>query len=159
MTGSGRGFMVSYGIAFFISVLLFAAFPGTAHAGFIDGVKGIFGIPGDVDKLKEQYQEVKSGYDSALQELDEAKRRTDTAIEQAEELKKIQQDLLAQNAGLAEQNRKLAETVEELEHSQEARDRQAKRVKTLVWTVVLAAAGLFAATRAARYIMRARVRG
>jgi TolA-binding protein len=159
MTGSGRGLMVSSMIAVFISVMLFAAFPGTAHAGFIDGVKGVFGIPGDVDKLKEQYQEVKSGYDSALLELDEAKRRTDTAIAQAEDMKKIQEGLLAQNAGLAEQNRKLAETVEELEHSQEARDRQAKRVKTLVWTLAATAAGLFAATRAARYIMRARVRG
>ncbi|MNI95243.1 hypothetical protein D3C73_1534830 [compost metagenome] len=71
----------------------------------------------------------------------------------------MQEKLLEDNAGLAEQNRQLAESLQELQHSEEARARQSKRIKSVIWTAVLLVAGFFGITRVARYVMRVRSRG
>lgn len=153
-------------LAGLVAGLMLAAYPGSAHAGFIDGVRSVFQLPGEVDKLKEQYQEVQQGYNSALEQLEETKRqaeearlRAEEARLRAEEYRKLQDQLVAENAGLAEQNRKLAEMVTELRDSEEARSKRTSQIKSVVWTAVLLVGGYFAVSRIARIVMRARARG
>lgn len=142
-----------------VSGALLTVSPAPARAGFFDRVRDVFEIPGEVDKLKEQYQEVRAGYDTALQQLQDQKRQAEEARAQAEEYRKMQERLMEDNAGLAEQNRQLAETVQELRNSEEARSKQSGRIKTVIWTAVLLVAGYFGISRIARYVMRARARG
>lgn len=146
-------------LAGLVAGLMLAAYPGSAHAGFIDGVRSVFQLPGEVDKLKEQYQEVQQGYNSALEQLEETKRQAEEARLRAEEYRKLQDQLVAENAGLAEQNRKLAEMVTELRDSEEARSKRTSQIKSVVWTAVLLVGGYFAVSRIARIVMRARARG
>lgn len=146
------------GVAAAACLLLWGAQPQTAHAGWVDRVRDVFQVPGEVDKLKEQYNEVKSGYDATLEQLEETRRRAEEAQKLTEEYRKTQEQLLNDNAALAEQNRQLAATLEELKDSEEARARSAARVKRLIWTAVLLVGGYFGISRVARYVMRARVK-
>ncbi|WP_438448637.1 hypothetical protein [Gorillibacterium sp. sgz5001074] len=116
----------------------------TAEAGLYDRVKDIFELPGEVDKLKEEYGKVKGSYDDALKELDS--------------YRQMQEKLLEDNARLAEQNRLLAETVQSLKKAEESRSRSSSRIQRMIWTVVLLGAGYVILTRVARYVMRARSR-
>ncbi|MFM9332459.1 hypothetical protein [Paenibacillus mesotrionivorans] len=137
---------------------LWGAEPPSAHAGWVDRVRDVFQVPGEVDKLKEQYNEMKSGYDATVEQLEETRRRAEEAQKLTEEYRKTQEQLITDNAALAEQNRQLAATLEELKDSEEARARSAARVKSLIWTAVLLVGGYFGISRVARYVMRARVR-
>lgn len=139
-------------------VLCFLAFPPAAHAGFFDGVKGIFQLPGEVDKLKEDYQQVKDNYDTTIEQLEETKRQAENALQQAEAYKQMQEKLTSDNAALMEQNRQLTSMVQELRHSEEARAKQSARIKHIIWVAVLLVAGYFAISRIARYVMRDRNR-
>jgi predicted nuclease with TOPRIM domain len=123
---------------------LYAADSGTAHAGLYDRVRDIFELPGEVDKLKE-------GYYETLEQLEAAKR-------QAEAYRQMQEQLMADNARLQEQNRQLTEAVEALKSLQDERSRQSGRIQRMIWTAVLLIAGYFGITRVARYVMRARSR-
>lgn len=140
-------------------MMLLGASPSPAYAGWFDRVRDIFEMPEQVDELKAQYQEVKEGYDSTLQQLEETRLQAEEARLRAEEYRQQQEKLQADNEGLIEENRKLAETILELQHSEEARARQAQRIKNLVWTAVLLTAGFFGISRVARYVLRVRARG
>ncbi|RAU99894.1 hypothetical protein [Paenibacillus sp. YN15] len=146
------------GIAVAACLLLWGAQPPSAHAGWVDRVRDVFQVPGEVDKLKEQYNEMKSGYDATVEQLEETRRQAQEAQKLTEDYRRTQEQLLADNAALAEQNRQLAATLEELKDSEAARARQAERIKRLIWTAVLLVAGYFGISRVARYVMRARVR-
>ncbi len=137
---------------------LWGAKPPSAHAGWVDRVRDVFQVPGEVDKLKEQYNEMKTGYDATVEQLEETRRRAEEAQKLTEEYRKTQEQLITDNAALAEQNRQLAATLEELKDSEEARARSAARVKRLIWTAVLLVGGYFGISRVARYVMRARVK-
>ncbi|MDF2938392.1 MAG: hypothetical protein K0Q90_3765 [Paenibacillaceae bacterium] len=146
------------GVAAAACVLLWGAQPPSAYAGWVDRVRDVFQVPGEVDKLKEQYNEMKSGYNATVEQLEETRRQALEAQKLTEDYRKTQEQLLTDNAALAEQNRQLAVTLEELKHSEEARARQAERIKRLIWTGVLLVAGYFGISRVARYVMRARVK-
>lgn len=139
-------------------VALWGAEPLPAYAGWVDRVRDVFQVPGEVDKLKEQYNEMKSGYDATVEQLEETRRRAEEAQRMTEEYRRTQEQLLSDNAALAEQNRRLADTLEQLKDSEQARTRSAARVKRLIWTGVLLVAGYFGISRVARYVMRARVK-
>lgn len=141
-----------------VCLALWGIQPPSAHAGWVDRVRDVFQVPGEVDKLKEQYNEMKSGYDATVEQLEETRRQAEEAQRMTEEYRRTQEQLLSDNAALAEQNRKLAATLEQLKDSEEARTRSAARVKRLIWTGVLLVAGYFGISRVARYVMRARVK-
>lgn len=121
-----------------------AAGGGTAHAGLYDRVRDIFELPGEVDQLKKSY-------DETLEQLEAARQQT-------EEYRRMQERLLAENAKLLEQNRELAAAVQELRTGEEARSKHSDRIRRMIWTAALLAAGYFAVTRLARFVMRARTR-
>lgn len=146
------------GIAAAVSLLLWGVNPPSAHAGWVDRVRDVFQAPAEVDKLKEQYDEMKSGYDATVEQLEETRRQAEEAQRLTEEYRRTQERLLSDNEALAEQNRQLAQTLAELKDSDEARTRQAKRIKMMIWMAVLLIAGYFGIGRVARYLMRARSR-
>lgn len=120
-----------------------------AHAGLYDRVKDIFELPGEVDRLKEEYGTVKERYEEAVKQLESAR-------QEAEAFRKLQEQLMADNAKLAEQNRQLAGMVEELKAAEEGRAKQSGRVQKLIWTAVALVAGYFVFGRAARLLLRNR---
>lgn len=146
------------GIVVAASLLLWGGNPGSAHANWVDRVRDVFQVPGEVDKLKEQYDEMKSGYDATLEQLEETSRQAEEARRKLDDYRLTQEKLLADNEALAERNRQLDATLEELRDSEEARAKQSQRIKRVIWTAVLLVIGYFGISRVARYVMRARVR-
>ncbi|MDF2922782.1 MAG: hypothetical protein K0R57_1696 [Paenibacillaceae bacterium] len=156
-----KGFLPVAAAASMAVVLLvgsLTAFPAPAQAGLFDGIRSIMGLPGEVDRLKEDYREVKESYDSTVQQLEDTKRQAEQALLQAEEYRQLQEKLMADNAVLMEQNGRLADIVEELQNSEEARARQTNRIQRMIATAVLLVIGYFAVSRVARYVMRAQAR-
>jgi len=145
-----RGYMPAALLLLLLSFLVgWLAAPTPAQAGLYDKVKGIIGLPGDVTELKDHVEQIQNQYEESMKQLEEAKLS-------AEQYKEMQEQLLAENARLAEQNQLLLTSVSELKKSEEARERQAHRLKTMVLTTLGLAVGYFVMSRLARYLLRAR---
>lgn len=115
--------------------LLVTGTPASANyfEDFYNGVEKFSDLPGQVNQLKDSYQET-------LDELDRTK----------ENAKAFQE----QNAQLVEQNRQLAETVNQLKEVNEAKDAKARKFKIMLITVIVLVAGYFIGIRLLRFIMR-----
>ena len=109
----------------------------SAHANyfhdFYNGVEKFSDLPGEVNQLKESYQET-------LDELDQAKQNAKAFEEQ--------------NVQLVEQNRQLAETVNQLKEVNELKDAKARKFKIMLITVILLVIGYFVLIRVLRFVMR-----
>lgn len=118
-------------------------FPGgnQAEAGYLDDLYDRFQ---QFSELPDEIQALKDSYRHTLQELDRA--RTD-----AEAYRQ-------QNADLAEQNRRLADMVVQLQEAEAARQRSADRLKVTALVGVGLLAGYFLLTRLLRFGMRRRNR-
>ncbi|WP_339323752.1 hypothetical protein [Paenibacillus sp. FSL W8-0194] len=114
-----------------------ALFPPPASANyfndFYNGVEKFSGLPGEVNELKESYRQT-------LDELDRAKESAKAFEEQ--------------NAELVQQNRQLAETVNELKKQSDLKDAKARKFKTMLIAVILLVAGYFIGIRVLRFLMR-----
>ncbi|MWV46927.1 hypothetical protein GRF59_25275 [Paenibacillus sp. HJL G12] len=108
-----------------------------AHANYFDdfynGVEKFSDLPGQVNQLKQNYQET-------LDELE----RTKQSAKAFEE----------QNAQLVEQNRQLAETVDQLKEVNELKDAKTHKFKIMLITVILLVVGYFVIIRVIRFAMR-----
>ncbi|MDR0268251.1 hypothetical protein [Paenibacillus sp.] len=100
---------------------------------FYNGVEKFSGLPGEVNDLKNSYQQT-------LDELDRAK-------ENAKAFEK-------QNANLIQQNKQLAETVDQLKEVNELKDAKARKFKAMLITVIVLVAGYFIGIRLLRFAMQ-----
>ncbi|GIO33865.1 MULTISPECIES: hypothetical protein [Paenibacillus] len=100
---------------------------------FYNGVEKFSGLPGEVNELKKSYEQT-------LDELDRAKQSAKAYEEQ--------------NAKLLEQNRELAQTVNQLKDESDSKDAKARKFKNMLIAVVLLVAGYFIGIRVLRFFMR-----
>lgn len=110
-----------------------------AHAGwwedYKNGIETFTNLPQEVNELKE-------GYDQALNKLDQAQSNIEA--------------YRTENARLAEQNALLAQTVEQLKQSEANRAQSARFWKGLVFTAIGIIVLFFVSTRLIRFGLRRR---
>lgn len=110
-----------------------------AHAGwwedYKNGIETFTNLPQEVNELKE-------GYDQALNKLDQAQSNIEA--------------YRTENARLAEQNALLAQTVEQLKQSEANRAQSARFWKGLVFTAIGIVVLFFVSTRLIRFGLRRR---
>ncbi|WP_058303531.1 hypothetical protein [Gorillibacterium timonense] len=135
--------------------------PGTAapaHAGAFSRIKSFFQLPGEVDKLQDNYQQIQDQYEDTRQELESTRKQAEeTALkaqQTAEELLAEQERLAKENALLAEENRQLAVTLEELKNTNELRQKANRRLRTALYTGAGLIAAAFLAGRFTRFALR-----
>jgi len=117
-----------------------------AHAGwwedYKNGIETFTNLPQEVNQLKE-------GYDQALNKLDQAQNQLNQAQSNIEAYRE-------ENARLAEQNALLAQTVEQLKQSEANRSQSARFWKGLVFTAIGIVVLFFVSTRLIRFGLRRR---
>lgn len=99
-------------------------------------------LPGEVNALQESYKQT-------LEQLNQASAQLGQAQASVEAFK-------AQNEQLLAQNQKLTDMVSKLQNEQDARTATARRIQTMVITVVSLIAGYFLLIRVMRWGMRRR---
>lgn len=156
-----KTFARGIGLVAFLLVLTLLPLPGTAvpaHAGAFSGIKNFFQLPGEVDKLQDNYQQMQEQYEDTRQELESARKQAeDTALkaqQTSEQLLAEQGRLARENARLAEENKQLAATLEELKNTDELRQKANKRLRTALYTGAALLAAIFFAGRFTRFALR-----
>lgn len=115
-----------------------------AHAGYFSdmykGIKELTELPGEVNELKENYQMTQDKLEEAHATLKE----TSATLEAYRQ----------QNEALIAQNRELTESVTALTLAEQARENQARKLRTMIITGVLLIAGYFVILRLIRVLLR-----
>ncbi|MDQ0170233.1 hypothetical protein [Paenibacillus tundrae] len=136
-------------VLFTTCILFTASLASTVHAAnaniFSDiysGWERVAELPGEVNALQQSYQET-------LNKLNETSAQLGQAQANVEAFK-------AQNDQLIAQNQKLTEMVSQLQDDQNAKNTTAKRIQTMIITIVALILGYFILIRLMRLGMRRR---
>ncbi|RUT31566.1 hypothetical protein EJP77_09195 [Paenibacillus zeisoli] len=109
----------------------------SAHAGYFndlfDGVQEMSELPGEVNKLKEEYK---------------------STVSKLEEAQGTMESYRQQNEALIQQNKKLTETVQSLMDAEADRQASSKRIRVLLITGAALLAGYFILLRVLRVVLR-----
>jgi len=156
-----RGFVRSTALAALLLAALLLPLPGTAtpvQAGAFSQIESFFQLPGEVDKLQDNYQQIQEQYNDTREELEAARKQAEeTALkaeQTAEQFRAEQERLVQQNTALAEENRQLAATLEELKDADELRQKANRRLHTALYTGAGLIAAVFFAGRFTRFALR-----
>lgn len=124
-----------------------------ASAGFMDTVKGIFHLPGKVDKLQNQYDDAKQQLDDANRQLDSVTRESKEAMQQ---WKDSEQKMLQETERLARQNEQLQQSIRDLQQAEQERSAKYRRTITMLGTAVGLVMLYFLLGRVLRVVLRSR---
>ena len=156
-----RGIARSTALAALLLAVSLLPLPGTAapaQAGAFSRIKSLFQLPGEVDKLQDNYQQIQEQYNDTRQELEDTRLQAEEnarkAQEAAERFTAEQRQLAEQNAALAEENRKLAAAVDELRNTNELKQRANRRLRTALYTGAGLIAAVFLGGRFTRFALR-----
>ncbi|MDO3408533.1 hypothetical protein QWJ34_01995 [Saccharibacillus sp. CPCC 101409] len=119
---------------------------------FDDVVNGIetFGqLPGEVNKLRE-------GYEQTMSELESTKAELSSARSDLEAYRDDLDTYREQNAQLNEQNKQLQATVAALDALREEREKSSRTMKIVIFVLVALFVGFFLFTRVLRFGLRGR---
>ncbi|MUT64654.1 hypothetical protein [Paenibacillus sp. NEAU-GSW1] len=87
-----------------IFLVIFALPANSAHAGFFDRVQDIYNAPKKIDQIEQQY----------IEKSEQLQKQLETSQQAAEQLALKQEELLAQNNQLIEQNASLQAELEQM---------------------------------------------
>lgn len=122
------------------------------------GLQNFSELPGEVNKLQENYQQTVEELQQTKNELGETINALGETQSQLGQSLQEMQTYRDQNAALQEQNRQLSQVVEELKNDRTARENYYNRIKVTVITGFALLVGYFLLIRLLRFGMRHRSR-
>ncbi|MUG70767.1 hypothetical protein [Paenibacillus validus] len=137
-------------------LLLFALPWHTAHAGIVERIKDIYGMPEQVGQLQEQYEETKRQLEQSREQMEETVARSEEA---ARQFREAEARLLEENRELRSRNDRLEQLLEQMEAARRAQSVRNRQIAATALTAAGLALLYFIITRVIRFTLWRRGRG
>lgn len=152
-------------VFFLLLCFMWGLFAPRAEANMIDRIKQFWNLPVEVDKIVDEYAELKQQYDVTLQQLEDNRQQLENHRRQLErnaqetsealaQLNQSNQMLSDENAELHSQNRELLQQIADLQQDAAKKSAFARRWITFLFTVCGLVLGYYLFARGIRYILR-----
>jgi predicted nuclease with TOPRIM domain len=149
----------------FVLVIILALLQplSVAEAGWLDRMKEIYQLPEHVEDIQQRYDETKQQLDEQVGKLEEQKEQLtaqqDKLAESIRQSQLREEQLIAQNRVLQEQNETLQERLLVMEQAEEAKDARMRKLTTMGITAISLVIGYFLLGRLFRVVVWRRQKG
>lgn len=130
-----------------IGLLLLVPPVSTVHAGFVDRIKDIYGMPEQLGQLQEQYNNTKQALEENRAQLEETLKRSEEAAQRYQE---TEERLRQENEQLRARNERLEELIGKWEAAERAQERRTRQIVTTAMTAAGLVLFYFVLTRLVR---------